>query len=165
MNMIAAVDSNWAIGNKNKLLISIPADMKMFRQETTGKVVVMGRKTLESFPNQKPLPNRKNIVLTRNKKYKVDDAIVVYSVEELLEELKKYNTEEIYIIGGETIYRQMLPYADVCHMTKIDRAYEADAYFPNLDEDSEWEVTAESDEQVYFDTTYAFVKYERVTKK
>ena len=97
MNMIAAVDSNWAIGNKNKLLISIPADMKMFRQETTGKVVVMGRKTLESFPNQKPLPNRTNIVLTRNKDYKVEGAVIVYSVEELLEELKQYNTEEIYI--------------------------------------------------------------------
>lgn len=164
MNMIAAVDSNWAIGNKNKLLISIPADMKMFREETTGKVVVMGRKTLESFPGQKPLPKRTNIVLTKNRDYKVNDAIVVYSVEELLEELKRYDTEDIYIIGGETIYRQMLPYADVCHITKIDRAYEADAYFPDLDADPEWSVTAESDEQVYFDTTYAFVKYERNKK-
>lgn len=164
MNMIAAVDSNWAIGYKNKLLISIPADMKMFRQETTGKVVVMGRKTLESFPGQKPLPKRINIVLTKNPDYKVEGAIVVSSVEELLEELKKYNTEDVYIIGGETIYRQMLPYADICHMTKIERSYEADAYFPNLDEDPDWEVTAESEEQVYFDTTYAFVKYERIKK-
>ena len=86
---------------------------------------------------------------------------MVYSIDELLEELKKYDTNDIYIIGGETIYRQMLPYADVCHMTKIDMAYEADAHFPNLDEDDEWEITAESDEQVYFDITYAFVKYER----
>ena len=163
MNMIAAVDNNWAIGNKNKLLISIPADMKMFREETTGKVVVMGRKTLESFPGQRPLPKRTNIVLTKNRDYKVNDAIVVYSIEELMEELKKYDTEDVYIIGGETIYRQMLPYADVCHITKIDRAYEADAYFPDLDKDPEWSVTAESDEQVYFDTTYAFVKYERST--
>ena len=75
MNMIAAVDSNWAIGNKNKLLISIPADMKMFRQETTGNVVVMGRKTLESFPNGRPLPNRTNIVLTKKLDYEVKDAI------------------------------------------------------------------------------------------
>lgn len=164
MNMIAAVDSNWAIGNKNKLLISIPADMKMFREETTGKVVVMGRKTLESFPGQRPLPKRTNIVLTKNRDYKVNDAIVVYSIEELMEELKKYDTEDVYIIGGETIYRQMLPYADVCHITKIDRAYEADAYFPDLDTDPEWSVTAESDEQVYFDTTYAFVKYQRTKK-
>lgn len=161
MNMIAAVDSKWAIGNKNKLLISIPADMKMFRQETMGKVVVMGRKTLESFPGQKPLPKRTNIVLTAQKDYNAGDAVVVHSIDELMEELKKYDTNDIYIIGGETIYRQMLPYADVCHITKIDREYEADAYFPNLDKDEEWEITAESDEQVYFDTTYAFVKYER----
>ena len=99
MNMIAAVDSNWSIGNKNKLLISIPADMKMFRQETTGKVVVMGRKTLESFPNQKPLPNRTNIVLTHDKTYQVKDAIVVYSMEELREKLKDYDSKDIYIIG------------------------------------------------------------------
>ena len=161
MNMISAVDSKWAIGNKNKLLISIPADMKMFRQETMGKVVVMGRKTLESFPGQKPLPKRTNIVLTAKKDYNAGDAVVVHSIDELMEELKKYDTNDIYIIGGETIYRQMLPYADVCHITKIDREYEADAYFPNLDKDEEWEITAESDEQVYFDTTYAFVKYER----
>lgn len=161
MNMIAAVDSNWAIGNKNKLLISIPADMKMFRQETTGNVVVMGRKTLESFPNGRPLPNRTNIVLTKKLDYEVKDAIVVHSMDELMEELKKYESESIYIIGGETIYRQLLPYADTCHITKIERAYEADAYFPNLDNDEEWEITAESDEQVYFDTTYSFVKYTR----
>ena len=162
MNMIAAVDSNWAIGNKNKLLISIPADMKMFRQETTGKVVVMGRKTLESFPNQKPLPNRTNIVLTQNKGYKVDGAIIVYSIEELMEELKKYDTNDVYIIGGDSIYKQMLPYCDTAHVTKIDRAYEADTYFPNLDEMDDWEVTGVSDEQTYFNLEYEFVRYERV---
>ena len=89
MNIIVAVDKNWAIGKDNKLLVSIPADMKMFRQETTGKVVVMGRKTLESFPNGLPLKNRTNIVLTGNKDYNVKDAIIVHTVEELLEEIKK----------------------------------------------------------------------------
>ena len=93
--------------------------------------------------------------------YKVKDAIVVHSIEELLEELKKYDEENIYIIGGESIYRQMLPYCDVAHVTKIDHAYEADAYFPDLDSDPEWEITADSDEQVYFDITYQFLKYER----
>jgi len=86
---------------------------------------------------------------------------VVHSVEELLDKVKEYDTRDVYIIGGETVYRQMLPYVDTVHVTKIDRAYEADAYFPNLDADEDWEITAESDEQVYFDTTYAFVKYER----
>lgn len=161
MNLIVAVDENWAIGYKNELLIRIPADMKMFRQETTGKVVVLGRKTLETFPNAQPLKNRTNIILSANKDYQVKDATVVHSIEELLEELKNYADEDIYIIGGETIYRQMLPYCNVAHITKIDRSYEADAFFPNLDADPAWEITAESDEQSYFDTTYAFVKYER----
>lgn len=161
MNLIVAVDENWAIGYKNELLIRIPADMKMFRQETTGKVVVLGRKTLETFPNGQPLKNRTNIILSTKKDYQVKDAIVVHSIEELLEELKNYPSEDIYIIGGETVYRQMIPYCDVAHVTRIDRKYEADAFFPNLEEDGNWEITAESDEQSYFDTTYTFVKYER----
>ena len=161
MNMIVAVDSNWAIGNKNKLLVSIPNDMKFFRQETTGKVIVMGRKTLESFPQSQPLKNRTNIILTTDKSYTVKGAIVVHSINELLEELKKYNDDEIYVIGGDSVYRQMLPYCKVAHVTKIDHAYEADTYFPNLDADDEWEVTACSDEQTYFDIAYEFVKYER----
>lgn len=163
MNLIAAVDENWAIGNRNELLIRIPADHKNFRQETTGKVVVLGRKTLETFPQGMPLPNRTNIILSSNADYKVKGAIVVHSLEELLSELKEYKTEDIYIIGGESIYRQLLPYCDVAHITKIDHAYEADAFFPNLDEMPEWRITADSDEQVYFDITYHFLKYERVT--
>ena len=114
MNIIVAVDKNWAIGKDNKLLVSIPADMKMFRQETTGKVVVMGRKTLESFPNGLPLKNRTNIVLTGNKDYNVKDAIIVHTVEELLEEIKKYPSEEVYCIGGDSVYKQLLPYCDTC---------------------------------------------------
>lgn len=161
MNLIVAVDENWAIGNKNDLLIRIPADHKMFRQETTGKVVVLGRKTLETFPQGLPLKNRTNIILSTNPSYKVKDAVVVHSVEELLKELEKYNTEDIYIIGGESIYRQMLPYCDVAHVTKIDYAYTADAYFPDLDQLPEWEITADSEEQTYFDIAYRFVKYER----
>ena len=151
MNIIVAVDKNWAIGKDNKLLVSIPADMKMFRQETTGKVVVMGRKTLESFPNGLPLKNRTNIVLTGNKDYNVKDAIIVHTVEELLEEIKKYPSEEVYCIGGDSVYKQLLPYCDTAHVTKIDFAYEADSYFPYLDEMLEWKVTAESDEQTYLD--------------
>lgn len=161
MNMIVAVDNNWAIGNKNELLVSIPADKKFFRQETTGNVVVMGRKTLDSFPGGMPLKNRTNIVLTGNRNYSVKDAIVVHDLDELLEKLKKYPSESVYVIGGGSIYRQLLPYCDVCHVTKIDHTYEADTYFPNLDEDEEWEITADSEEQTYFDIAYQFLKYER----
>ena len=162
MNLIAAVDENWAIGKNNQLLVSIPADMKFFRTTTTGKVVVMGRKTLESFPNGLPLKNRTNIVLTHDKSYKVKDAIIVYSMDELWEELKKYDSDDIYVLGGESIYRQLVDACDVAHITKIDFAYDADAYFPNLDEKTDWELTADSEEQTDFDLIYHFLKYEKV---
>jgi len=161
MNIIVSADNNWAIGNKNKLLVSIPNDMKHFRQETTGKVVVLGHKTLATFPQGQPLQNRTNIILTRDKSCKVKNAVVVHSLEELLEELRAYSDEDVYIIGGESVYRQLLPYCDTVHVTKIDREYEADTYFPNLDKDPEWEVTADSEEQTYFDIAYTFLKYER----
>lgn len=161
MNAIAAVDKNWAIGNNNRLLTSIPADMKFFRETTNGHVVVMGRKTLESFPNGLPLKNRTNIVLTKNRNYEVKDAIIVHTEAELLEELKKYDTEEVYVIGGESIYRMLIPYCDTAYITKIDHAYEADTYFPNLDEMDGWERTEESEEQTCFDLEYRFTKYEK----
>jgi len=161
MNIIVAVDNNWAIGNRDRLLVSIPNDHKHFREETTGKVVVLGRKTLQTFPQGQPLKNRTNIILSRDPDYEVKDAVVVHSVEELLEKLKKYDTRDVYIIGGESVYRQMLPYCDTAHVTKIDREYEADTYFPNLDRDPEWVITADSDEQTYFDIAYTFCRYER----
>ncbi len=161
MNLIVAVDNNWAIGNKNELLIRIPNDHKHFREETTGKVVVLGRKTLETFPQGQPLQKRTNIILSTDPNYEVKGAIVVHSIEELLTELKKYKEEDIYIIGGESVYRQMLPYCKVAHVTKIDHEYVADTYFPNLDTDDEWEITADSDELTYFDIAYQFLKYER----
>lgn len=162
MNLIVAVDENWAIGNKNELLISIPADHKFFRQETTGKVVVLGRKTLETFPQGLPLKNRTNIIMSTNRNYQVKDAVVVHDLDELLAELSKYADQDVYVVGGESIYRLLLPYCDTAHVTKIDHAYEADAYFPNLDEMPEWRITADSEEQTYFDITYHFFKYERV---
>ena len=161
MNIIVAVDENWAIGYRGDLLVRIPADHKMFRNETIGKVVVLGRKTMDTFPGGLPLAGRTNIVLARNPEYQVKDAIVVHSVEELLAELKNYDTKDVYVIGGDSVYSQLLPYCDTAHVTKIDRSYEADTYFPNLDASGEWEITAESDEQSYFDTTYHFLKYER----
>ena len=162
MNLIVAVDKNWAIGLKNKLLVSIPEDMKFFRTETAGKVVVMGRKTLESFPGGMPLKNRTNIVLTGNRDYAVKGALVLHTVEEVLKELERYPSQEVYIIGGESIYRQFLPYCDTAHVTKIDYAYEADTYFPNLDEIPEWKVTASSGEKTYYDLEFEFLKYEKV---
>ena len=147
MNLIVNVDSNWAIGYRGKLLVSIPEDMKFFRSETTGKVVVLGRKTLDTFPGGQPLKNRTNIILTRNPNYQVKGAIICHSVEEVLEELKKYNSEDVYIIGGDSIYKEFLPYCDVAHVTRTDHVYDADAWFPNLEEDPAWVLTGESYER------------------
>ena len=161
MNLIVAVDRNWGIGYKGRLLVSIPNDHKMFRKETLNKVIVYGRKTLETFPLSQPLDRRTNIILSRNPDYQVRGAVVVHSIEELLKELEKYDSEDIYIIGGESIYRQMLPWCDTVHVTMIDYAYQADAFFPDLDKDPEWEITADSEEQTYFDIPYTFVRYSR----
>lgn len=161
MKAILSADKNWGIGYQNRLLARIPSDMNFFRETTTGNVVVMGRKTLESFPNGMPLKNRTNIVLTGNPEYDVKDAVIVHSQEELLEELKKYDTDHVYIIGGESVYRMMLPYCDTVYVTKIDRAFQADTFFPDLDEMDEWVMTEESEEQTCFDLEFTFTKYER----
>lgn len=161
MNLIVAADRNWAIGKDNKMMWSIPADMKFFRETTKGNIVIMGRKTLESFPQGQPLKNRVNIVITKNKNYKVKGAVIVHSVEEALEEAKKYEGS-IYVIGGESIYRAMLPLCDTAYVTKIDHAFDADTYFPNLDQDEEWKMTKISEEQTCFDLEYYFTIYERV---
>ena len=161
MNLIVNVDKNWAIGLGSKLLVRIPQDMKYFRSMTTGHVVVMGRKTLESFPESKPLPNRVNIVLTRDQGYQAPGAVEVHSMEELKEELKKYSGEEIFVIGGGQIYRELLPLCDKAYVTKVDRAFDADVYFPDLDQDPQWKMTKVSEEQTYFDLEYVFAVYER----
>lgn len=159
MKLIAAVDNNWAIGHKGRLLVSIPNDQKMFRNETIGKVIVLGRKTLETFPNGLPLKQRTNIIMSRDPNYKVKDAIVVHNKEELFEELKKYESDDIYIIGGQSIYEEFYKYCDTAIITKINENYQADAYFPNLDKMDNWKVVAESEEQTYFSVEYIFQEY------
>lgn len=161
MRIIVNAGNNWGIGLKNKLLVRIPNDMKFFRSQTMGKVIVMGRNTLESFPQSQPLAGRTNIVLTTDPDYKVKDAVILHSMEELFEELKKYNDDDVYVVGGESIYRQLLPFCNKAYVTKVNHSYEADAYFPNLDEMPEWSQTGESEEQTYFDLEYVFATYER----
>ena len=163
MNLIVAVDKNWAIGYKNDLLVSIPDDMKFFRETTTGKVCIMGKNTLESFPGGKPLKNRVNIVIALEKDYKVEGATVVYSIEEALEEAKKYDTNDVFVIGGGSIYRQMLQYCDTAYITYVNFAYAADTFIPNLDEmTDEWQLAEESEENTYFDIEYFFRTYKRI---
>ncbi len=161
MNCIVAVDSNWAIGLNNHLLVSIPADMRFFRETTKQKIVIMGRSTLESFPGGKPLQNRVNIVISHDPNFTVPGATVVHSIEEPAAAASQYPSGDVFVIGGASIYRQFLPYCDVAYVTRIDYSYDADTYFPNLDDDSEWEMTECSEEQTYYDLTYCFTTYRR----
>ena len=109
MNIIAAVDNNWAIGYRNDLLVRIPNDHKHFREETMGKVIVLGHRTLETFPQGMPLQGRKNIILSTDRGLQVKHGQVVHSLEELFVELQPYASGDIYVVGGESIYRQLLP--------------------------------------------------------
>ncbi|MBQ9550394.1 MAG: dihydrofolate reductase [Lachnospiraceae bacterium] len=161
MILIAAADKNWGIGLNNELLTHIPADQKFFRETTTGNVVVMGRRTLESLPKGEPLKNRTNIVLTRNHDYKKEGVTVVHSIDELLLETGKYPKDSVFCIGGARVYKELLPYCDTALITRIDEEYEADVFLPDLDALSEWGITEESEEQTYFDLVYHFVTYKK----
>lgn len=161
MNIIVAVDKNWGIGNKGELLVNIPQDKKFFQEMTMGGVVLGGRKTMEGLPGGTTLKGRTNVILTRQKDYHYSDAVIVHSIPEALEELKKYQDDRIYIIGGEKVYRQFLPYCDKAYVTKIDYSYEADTFFPNLDQEKGWIMTHDSEEQTYYDLEYYFTQYQR----
>ena len=156
MNLIAAADENWGIGKNGGLLAHISGDMKYFRETTKGKIVVMGRKTLEGLPGGQPLGNRVNVVLSENPAYKIKGAVVCHNIDEALEYLKQFSSEDIYVIGGESIFRQFLPYCNTVYLTHIDYEYDADVKFPvNLWKSQEWEMVEEGEEQTYFSLCYA----------
>ena len=163
MNIIVSVDKKWGIGNKGKLLVSIPRDKKLFREETMGKVIIMGHNTLLSLSGSQTLPERENIVLSNDKNLKIKGATVLNSVDSCIEYLKENNINDgdVFIIGGESIYRDFLPYCNIAHVTYIDYEYEADRYFLNLDADNEWIMVLETEEETYFDIPYTFRLYKR----
>ena len=144
MKAIVAVDKKWGIGKRNGLLFSLPEDMKFFREHTLNKVVVMGSNTLKSFPNGKPLKNRTNIVLFPGGE-KRDDCIVVDNLDELSFELKKYDTDDVFIIGGAMFYKTMLPFCSEVFVTKVDADGEAEVFYENLDKLSNWSCVYESE--------------------
>ncbi len=146
MKTIVAVDEKWGIGKKNGLLFSLPLDMKFFREKTSGKVVVMGSNTLKSFPGGNPLKNRVNIVLYPGGE-KRDDCIVVDSMDELKAELKKYNSDDIFVIGGAMFYHTMLPYCDTAYITKVESDGGAEVFFDNLDNTENWSLKETSERQ------------------
>ena len=159
MKLIAAVDQNWAIGFKNSLLVRIPEDQKNFRNHTLGNVVVLGRKTLSGFPNGLPLQGRTNIILSTREDFTAKDSPIAHSAEELFELLKNYDSDSVYIIGGGKIYQMLEPYCDEAIITKLDYKYQADTWFPNLDEKENWQLVETSEEKTYFSIEYHFLTY------
>jgi len=154
MIMIAAVNNNWAIGENNDLLYHISRDMKFFREKTKENVIIIGRKTLESFPNGKPLKNRINIVMTHDEGFSCDDTIIVHDLGELFDAVSIFEGLEVYVCGGAEIYKLLEPYCDTAYITKIDDDRKAQKYMPNLDEASGWVLAEKSEE--YNEDGYSF---------
>lgn len=164
IKLIVAVSGDWGIGKNGKLLARNKEDMQFFRKTTSGHVVIMGRKTLESFPDANPLPNRDNIVITKDVSYQKEGAYMVHSVKEALQlaETLSGGEKDIFVIGGESIYRQMLEFCKVAYVTKMHKIYEADTYFPNLDERAEWRLVKQSEDKEYKDGLFCFCTFERI---
>ena len=162
MKMIVCVSENFGIGNKGNLLFSLPPDMKFFRETTLGKVVVMGRGTLDSFPGGKALKNRTNVVLTRDENFSREDVIVLHSKEDVLGYVAQFNTDDVYIIGGAQIYELM---RDVCNealVTKVYKKPECDAFFFDIDSDPAWKLSSKSELLEYEGLEFEFCKYSRI---
>ena len=166
---IAAVDRDWGIGYKNKLLFRIPEDMKRFKSFTECNVVIMGKKTFESM-GSKPLPNRINMVITYeySKPVRDNDGVIYLSLEDAVSYINDNKSIEdvvghdVYIIGGGSIYKQLLKYCDKALITMTAQKFKADTYFPNLDKNPDWELTDCGEVGKYNDITYQYFTYEKV---
>lgn len=161
MKTIVAVDNNWGIGKDGCLLCNIPGDLKYFKDKTLGKVVVMGRTTYESLPGKKPLKGRVNIVLSRNPDFQPEGCIKCKSMGELFKVLEDYNMDDVFIIGGEDIYRQFSPYCSGHLVTRINADFSADKHFENLDKRSDLELVEEGEPQNENGVEYRFTEYRR----
>ena len=169
MKLVVAVDREWGIGNKGELLARVRADLRYFQSLTKGNVVILGSKTLATFPEGKVLKNRTNIVLSRNMDYSPEGAIMARSLEDLLELLKNLTTDDVFVIGGSQIYKMLLPYCDVAYVTKFDKSFEKDAYFENLDNSPQWKLVTVGEKQTTNKETdtedsmdFNFCEYRRV---
>lgn len=160
MNLIVAVDENWGIGKEGDLLKRISADMKNFRRITTGNVLILGRKTLESFPNGTPLPNRTHIVLTNQKDYAAKEGVILcHTVADALKQADSFEDKEVFVIGGGSVYRQFLPLCDKAYVTKIKDTYPADTYLENLDENKDWCLAENGERQEENGIAFSFCVY------
>ncbi len=169
MKLIVAVDNEWGIGYQGELLARVRADLKYFQSLTKGNTVILGSKTLSTFPGGRVLKDRTNIVLSRRPDYAPEGAIVVDSLEKLFEMLKDFDTDKVFVIGGATVYEQLLPYCDTAYVTKFEKSFEKDAYFPNLDASTDWTLASVGDAQktdpatdTEADMTFRFCEYKKV---
>ena len=161
MNLIVAADKNWGIGRDGGLLASIPTDMRYFRDRTMGKVVVMGRRTLESMPGRKGLPGRTNYVLTSDPDFCAERCITVNSIDELRGEIAKFDPEDVFLIGGATLYNRLYKECDRLYVTRIDADLDADTFITDFSEDPDFELESESDPLSENGLTYCFTVYRK----
>lgn len=159
MKLIAAVSKNWGIGKDGALLFSIPSDMKFFRETTDGAAVIMGRKTLDSFPGGRPLKNRVNIVLTHDYGFSREGVVVCHSEDEVLKKAEEY--ENVFVIGGEEIYSLFLEDCDTAYITKVEEYAEADKFLPDLDGNPEWHLEKKSEPVCENGHTFTFCTYKK----
>ena len=169
MKLIVAVDREWGIGYHGELLATVKEDLAHFRELTVGKTIVYGSATLRTFPNGRPLKNRINLILSTNPNLKPEGAIVLHSVEELIAYEKAHPEEDIVVVGGASVYKQLLPYCEAAYVTRFDASFKKDAYFPNLDENPSWQCISVSETHYSNGTTdtevgmpYCFTEYSRV---
>lgn len=158
MNVIVAVDENWAIGRDGDQLCYIPADLKRFQRLTTGHPVLLGRKTLATFPGGRPLKNRRNLILSTQEDFQPQGGEVFHTLEDALEAAPA----DTFVIGGESVYRAALDRCDTAYVTKIQKTFEADRYFPDLDRDPAWQAEEEEGPYTHEDLTFTYVTYRRV---
>lgn len=165
MKLIVATEKNWGIGKDNQLLVHLPGDLKYFKEKTIGKVVIMGRKTLQSLPGGRPLPKRTNVVVSRNPEFQPEGCVMASTTEEAVKKALvlagEGGSDDLMVIGGASIYEQLLPQSDTCYVTRIDAAFASDCSFPNLDEDPEFTKVWESPVQEENGVTYRFTEYRR----
>lgn len=161
MKAIVAVDQNWGIGKSGQLLMHLPGDLKYFKEKTMGKTIIVGRKTLESFPGGRPLPGRKNIVLSENQEYDPQNCLVCNDLDSIFAQIANIDGEDIFVVGGACIYEMFLPYCDEIFITRIQESFEADKHFPNLDLMDDFEKTWMSQPIEEKGVQYHFEKYSR----
>lgn len=159
MNIMVAVDQNWGIGKDNQLLARIPEDLKRLKEMTLSKVVVMGRATLESLPGGRPLPGRSNVVLTRNPDFAAPGVEICRSLPELFETISRWDSRDVFVLGGDSVYRQLLDCCEWAYLTRIQAAFDADAYFPSLDALENWEAEEASEIRHYGELAFCYQTY------